>query len=156
MAAAVPAGGRLAHWVLRVSELKPTLTFFQKVFGMTVIRHEENAKACDMTCNGRYNNSWSKTMVGYKGRLEDKWFCLELTYNYGVKGYAADDGLIGFSMGVAGRAGVEEVLGRAGELGYRVEGGRDLGVNLRGRGGMGGEVWGLEVWGTRFFGSVGI
>ena len=113
--------GRLAHWVLRVSELKPTLSFFKNVFGMAVIRHEENAKACDMTCNGRYNNSWSKTMVGYPGKLEDKYFCLELTYNYGVKRYDEDGGLVGISMGVDD---VDGVVKKAEEMGYKIGGSR--------------------------------
>jgi hypothetical protein len=37
--------GFALHWVYRCSELKPTLEFLQTVFGMTVLRHEENAQA---------------------------------------------------------------------------------------------------------------
>ena len=64
-AAQDPAAGRSAHWVLRVTDLERSLAFYASVFGMAVIRHEENAAACPITCNGDYATPWSKTMVGY-------------------------------------------------------------------------------------------
>ena len=71
-----PMTARCAHYVIRNSDLLAGTKFFDQVFGMKVIRHEENAEPCDITCNGRYNNAWSKTMVGYK--TEDIAYCLEV------------------------------------------------------------------------------
>jgi hypothetical protein len=34
------------------------------VFGMRVIRHEENDAPCPITCNGEFQAAWSKTMIG--------------------------------------------------------------------------------------------
>jgi hypothetical protein len=50
-----------------------------------VLRHEEFAETCAAACNGKYNNRWSKTMVGYGDESTN--FTIELTYNYGVKSY---------------------------------------------------------------------
>jgi len=61
---------RAAHWVIRTSDLKVTLDFFTGVFGLKVLRHEENDKPCPITCNGDSPTAWSKTMVGYD--TEDK------------------------------------------------------------------------------------
>ena len=44
-------------------DLKKSTQFLEEVFGMCVIRHEENAAACAITCNGKFNRPWSKTMV---------------------------------------------------------------------------------------------
>ena len=74
---------RHAHWVLRTSSLQRSLEFFAAVFGMKVIRHEENDAACPITCNGRLDASWSKTMVGFA--TEDVAYALELTYTYGTR-----------------------------------------------------------------------
>ena len=74
---------RHAHWVLRTSSLRRSLDFFTAVFGMKVIRHEENDAACPITCNGRLDASWSKTMVGFA--TEDVAYALELTYTYGTR-----------------------------------------------------------------------
>jgi len=71
--------------------LANTLQFLQGVLKMKVIRHEENPEACPVTCNGLYNASWSKTMVGFG--TEDKTYALEVTYNYGVKRYPRGNGL---------------------------------------------------------------
>ncbi|CAD7949240.1 unnamed protein product [Amoebophrya sp. A120] len=95
--AAVPRN-RMAHWVLRVTELEKTVEFFKTVFGMVTIRHEENPAACKITCNGRFDRPWSKTMMGYQGHTEDKWYCLELTYNYGVRKYDVDNGIRAISI----------------------------------------------------------
>jgi catechol 2,3-dioxygenase-like lactoylglutathione lyase family enzyme len=37
--------GYALHWVFRTSELQPKLDFLQNVFGMKVLRHEENTAA---------------------------------------------------------------------------------------------------------------
>jgi len=37
--------GYALHWVFRNSQLKPTLTFLEQVFGMKLLRHEENPQA---------------------------------------------------------------------------------------------------------------
>jgi len=42
---AMPMNGFALHWVFRVSRLQPTLEFLSKVFGMRVLRHEENSDA---------------------------------------------------------------------------------------------------------------
>eukprot|EP00746_Dinoflagellata_sp_MGD_P076327 gnl/MRDRNA2_/MRDRNA2_30739_c0_seq1.p1 gnl/MRDRNA2_/MRDRNA2_30739_c0~~gnl/MRDRNA2_/MRDRNA2_30739_c0_seq1.p1 ORF type:complete len:306 (-),score=58.11 gnl/MRDRNA2_/MRDRNA2_30739_c0_seq1:86-1003(-) len=89
---------RAAHWVIRCSDLKPALNFYKEVLGMVVIRHEENAEPCAITCNGRYNNAWSKTMVGWPQHYEDEWYCLEVTYNYGVLNYETDNALMAFGV----------------------------------------------------------
>lgn len=99
---------RAAHWVIRCGDLRKSYSFFRDVFGFTCIRHEENNEPCGITsvrlvgppppflpprafmrapcsrhwparrCNGRFNNAWSKTMVGVRGHLEDAWYCLEV------------------------------------------------------------------------------
>jgi len=62
------------------------------------LRHEENKEPCEITCNGRYNNAWSKTMCGVKDRSEDIAYALEVTYNYGVKEYERGNGFMRFGM----------------------------------------------------------
>jgi hypothetical protein len=83
---------RLLHWVIRSSNLRRTLAFLtdRSVCNLRVLRHEENAAACPITCNGRSGRPWSKTMVGW-GR-EDSRFCLEVTCSYGVQSYPKQDG----------------------------------------------------------------
>ena len=84
---------RALHWVLRTSDLAKSLHFYQKILGMKIFRHEEMTTPCEITCNGHgYNNSWSKTMVGY-ANTENDGYALELTYNYGVRSYPAGAGL---------------------------------------------------------------
>lgn len=114
---------RGAHWVIRCSDLKPTLTFFKEVFGLVTIRHEENSEPCKITCNGRYNSAWSKTMVGWPQHYEDEWYCLEVTYNYGVLSYEKDNALMSFGMCVDS---VEKALEKAQSLGFAVEDGRTI------------------------------
>jgi catechol 2,3-dioxygenase-like lactoylglutathione lyase family enzyme len=41
----VVRNGYALHWVFRVSDLAPSLTFLKDVFGMKVLRHEENTSA---------------------------------------------------------------------------------------------------------------
>lgn len=112
------AAPRAAHWVIRCSDLKPTVTFFREVFACVTLRHEENAEPCQISCNGRYNSAWSKTMVGWPQHYEDEWYCLEITYNYGVLSYETDNSLISFGMCVDN---VDQAIAKAKELGYTVE-----------------------------------
>ena len=104
---------RPLHWVIRVSDLRATLRFAQEVMGMKVLRHEEHDSACPITCNGRFDTPWSKTMVGYAP--EDTSYTLELTYNYGVSHYERGTGLQSFALRVPH---VDAALRRAKALGY--------------------------------------
>jgi len=83
--------GPAAHYVIRTSDLNATLSFTSAVLGLRVLRHEENPEACPITCNGAYAVPWSKTMVGTAPEHEA--YALEVTYNYGVEGYARGKGL---------------------------------------------------------------
>jgi len=109
------SAGRSLHWVIRNSNLQPALQFFDKVLGLCVLRHEENAEPCDITCNGSCRTAWSKTMMGYHGREEDFAYALEVTYNYGVEGYEKGSGLQRMGMFVSD---VDAALGAAKELGF--------------------------------------
>ena len=84
------SGDRAAHYVLRSSDLNATLSFLTTVLGMHVLRHEENPQRCPITCNGPFNNAWSKTMVGYAPEHEA--YALEITYNYGKSSYGGSAG----------------------------------------------------------------
>lgn len=77
--------GRGLHWVFKIADREKTIHFYRDVLGMTVLRHEEFDAGCEATCNGPYDNKWSKTMIGYGS--EDTEFVFELTYNYGITGY---------------------------------------------------------------------
>jgi len=112
------SAGRSLHWVIRNSNLQPALQFFDKVLGLCVLRHEENAKPCDITCNGSCRTAWSKTMMGYKGREEDFAYALEVTYNYGVEGYEKGSGLQKMGIFVAD---VDAALAASKELGFEVD-----------------------------------
>lgn len=79
-------GSRALHWVLKIGNLKDSLSFFENVLGLRVLRHEEFDSGCEATCNGPYGGAWSKTMIGYGPEVDN--FALELTYNYGIDGYA--------------------------------------------------------------------
>lgn len=76
---------RALHWVLKIGNLKKSMSFYEDVFGLKVLRHEEFETGCEATCNGPYGGQWSKTMIGYGPEKEN--FALELTYNYGIDGY---------------------------------------------------------------------
>eukprot|EP01117_Protostelium_nocturnum_P007440 TRINITY_DN2661_c0_g1_i1.p1 TRINITY_DN2661_c0_g1~~TRINITY_DN2661_c0_g1_i1.p1 ORF type:complete len:301 (+),score=109.19 TRINITY_DN2661_c0_g1_i1:70-972(+) len=76
---------RILHWVFKVSDLKAWLDFSSDLLKSKVYRHEEFDAGCEATCNGPYQGSWSKTMVGPSD--EKKHFCIELTYNYGISEY---------------------------------------------------------------------
>lgn len=108
--------GRTAHWVIRCADLKPFLEFASACFGMKVIRHEENSEPCDITCNGRYNSAWSKTMVGYND--EAFAYCLEVAYNYGVYEYDKGNALLSIGIAVPD---VAATLNTAKTMGYAVE-----------------------------------
>ena len=101
LAAPSPPPPRAIHYVIRVSELEEVLEFTDKVLGMKVLRHEENAAACEITCNGDFDNAWSKTMVGYGPESEG--YALELTYNYGVRSYKEGNALESILIAVPGR-----------------------------------------------------
>jgi catechol 2,3-dioxygenase-like lactoylglutathione lyase family enzyme len=74
--------------------LESVLFFFEKNFGLEVLRHEEFAEGCKATCNGPYGGAWSKTMVGSRARGGEKGgFALELTHNYGIGEYARGNDL---------------------------------------------------------------
>ena len=49
------------------------------------MRHEEFNQGCEASCNGKFDRPWSKTMMGLNNEKDD--FAVELTYNYGIKGY---------------------------------------------------------------------
>jgi catechol 2,3-dioxygenase-like lactoylglutathione lyase family enzyme len=76
---------RALHYVFRIANREASYKFYTEVLGMKVLRHEEFTEGCKATCNGPYDNMWSKTMIGYGS--EDEHFVLELTYNYTVHGY---------------------------------------------------------------------
>ena len=61
------------------------MAFYEEVFGMKVLRHEEFNQGCEATCNGPYARPWSKTMIGFASELDS--FVFELTYNYGIHSY---------------------------------------------------------------------
>jgi len=73
------------HWVLKSGNLKKSIQFYVETLGMSLLRHEEFAAACEASCNGKYNNPWSKSMIGYGSETEN--FALEVVYNYGTKKY---------------------------------------------------------------------
>ena len=67
------------HGLLQLSErLGQNLTdlqrreFTDKVLGMKVLRHEENEAACEITCNGDFDNAWSKTIAGGRRRTRGR------------------------------------------------------------------------------------
>jgi len=113
----IDPAGRSLHWVIRNSDLEPSLNFFGDVLGLCVLRHEENTKPCDMTCNGKSPTPWSKTMMGYKGREEDFAYALEVTYNYGVSQYEKGNGLQKIGIFVTN---LESAVEAAGKLGFDV------------------------------------
>ena len=113
------SGQRAIHWVIRVTDLEATLNFTSNVLGMKVLRHEENDKACELTCNGDFESEWSKTMVGYGP--EDKNYVLELTYNYRVKHYDVGNGIDRFVIRLPEGVLPTSKLSEAKSYGYNVE-----------------------------------
>ncbi|XP_074598246.1 glyoxalase 1 [Brevipalpus obovatus] len=76
---------RALHFCLKIGNRPKSIRFYRDILGMTVLRHEEFDEGCAATCNGPYQNAWSKTMIGY-GPENDN-FILELTYNYPIPSY---------------------------------------------------------------------
>lgn len=113
---------RVVHWVIRVSDLSETVAFTTDVLGMKVLRHEENAEPCPLTCNGVFDTPWSKTMVGYGP--EDSAYALELTYNYGIESYDKGGGLQRFIIKMED---AKAALERAKTRGHAVVGNRVIG-----------------------------
>ncbi|XP_014240410.1 glyoxalase domain-containing protein 4 [Cimex lectularius] len=85
--------GRALHFVFKIGDRAESAKFYRDILGMKVLRHEEFSEGCEATCNGPYQNRWSKTMVGYGA--EDTHFVLELVYNYGVKEYQRGNDFLG-------------------------------------------------------------
>jgi len=79
------SGRRALHYVLKIGDRDASVKFYRDLLGMKPLRHEEFDGMCEATCNGPYDNKWSKTMIGYGP--EDTDFVLELTYNYTVGSY---------------------------------------------------------------------
>lgn len=75
---------RLLHWVYKVKNLKSFLKKLHSELGLKVLRHEEFNTICEATCNGNFDNAWSKTMAALGD--EKQHFALELVYNYAKKG----------------------------------------------------------------------
>ena len=76
---------RALHFVLKIGDRSSMMGFLKNTLGMKVLRHEEFDSGCKATCNGPYQNKWSKTMIGYGP--ESCNFVLEITYNYPVDKY---------------------------------------------------------------------
>jgi catechol 2,3-dioxygenase-like lactoylglutathione lyase family enzyme len=82
---------RALHWVFKDPDRRKTYEFYRTVLGMKVLRHEEFDSECKASCNGPYDNRWSKTMYGFGP--ESEYFACELTYNYPIKKYALGNDL---------------------------------------------------------------
>ena len=105
---------RSLHWVLKIGNLKRSIDFYDKVCNMKILRHEEFNTSCNAKCNGDFGDRpWSKTMIGYGDERE--YFALELTYNYGIKGYQRGNDLKYIGLNIT-----ETGLNNAIDLGYKV------------------------------------
>jgi len=82
---AVNGAARHLHYSLKISDRTKSYEFFVKVLGMKVLQHVENDSGCKAECNGKFDNAWSKTVVGYGDQKHD--YAFELIYNYGVTSY---------------------------------------------------------------------
>ncbi len=91
------SGRRALHFVLKIGDRPAMMDFLKNALGMKVLRHEEFDKGCEATCNGPYQNKWSKTMIGYGP--ENCNFVLEITYNYPVDKYRLGNDILGISIG---------------------------------------------------------
>ncbi|GAU94100.1 hypothetical protein RvY_05932 [Ramazzottius varieornatus] len=94
------AARRPLHYVFKLAEREKTIKFYTDILGMKVLRHEEFSEGCEATCNGPYNNAWSKTMIGYGS--EDDHFVVELTYNYGIKEYERSNDFLKLTIHLEG------------------------------------------------------
>mmetsp|Transcript_105202 Transcript_105202/g.307541 ORF Transcript_105202/g.307541 Transcript_105202/m.307541 type:complete len:416 (-) Transcript_105202:61-1308(-) len=106
--------GRRTRLRLMTTDLNSSLTFYSKVLGMRILRHEEHTLPCKMTCNGPYNTNWSRTVVGYEPEVTN--FALELVYNYGVSNYSQGGALRAIAL--RSTYPVERALEIAAGLGY--------------------------------------
>eukprot|EP01083_Nonionella_stella_P048150 128937_1 len=103
---------RSLHWVIKIGNLEKSVAFYTKIFGMKVLRHEEFDSGCDAKCNGDFDRPWSKTMIGYLPETTN--FALELTYNYGIKGYQRGNDLRFIGLHIT-QNGMENAI----EMGYK-------------------------------------
>lgn len=94
------ASRRALHFVLKIGDRPAMIDFLKNTLGMKVLRHEEFEEGCEATCNGPYQNKWSKTMIGYGP--ESCHFVLELTYNYPVDKYRLGNDILGITVGAPG------------------------------------------------------
>lgn len=94
------ASRRALHFVLKIGDRPAMMDFLKNTLGMTVLRHEEFDKGCEATCNGPYQNKWSKTMIGYGPESSN--FVLEITYNYPIDKYRLGNDLLGITIGAPG------------------------------------------------------
>lgn len=90
----------MLHYVLKIGNRAANINFFRNILGMKVSRHEEFTEGCVATCNGPYDNRWSKTMLGYGP--ESSHFHVELIYNYGVTSYDLGNDFNGIKIKAAG------------------------------------------------------
>lgn len=88
---------RALHFVLKIGDRSSMMGFLKNTLGMKVLRHEEFDSGCKATCNGPYQNKWSKTMIGYGP--ENCNFVLEITYNYPVDKYRLGNDILGITIG---------------------------------------------------------
>lgn len=70
----------LLHWVFKIKNLQSVLELLKTELGLKVLRHEEFNTACEASCNGKFDNAWSKTMVGLGDEMSH--FAFELVFNY--------------------------------------------------------------------------
>lgn len=71
----------LLHWVFKIKNLQTVLELLYNELELKVLRHEEFNTACEASCNGKFDNAWSKTMVGLGDEMNH--FAFELVFNYG-------------------------------------------------------------------------
>lgn len=90
------AAKRTLHFVFKIGNRKDTIQFYRQALGMKVLRHEEFEEGCKASCNGPYDGTWSKTMIGYGP--EDDHFVCELTYNYGIGNYKHGNDYMGMTI----------------------------------------------------------
>mmetsp|Transcript_109975 Transcript_109975/g.342889 ORF Transcript_109975/g.342889 Transcript_109975/m.342889 type:complete len:412 (-) Transcript_109975:2-1237(-) len=106
--------GRHTHLRLFTAHLNSSLDFYRQVLGMRVLRHEEHTVPCKTTCNGPFNTSWSRTVIGYEPEVTN--FALELVSNYGVMNYSQGEALRTITL--RSTYPVSVALARAASLGY--------------------------------------
>lgn len=91
---------RALHFVLKIGDRQAMMDFLKNTLGMQVLRHEEFDQGCEATCNGPYQNKWSKTMIGYGAESSN--FVLEITYNYPIDKYKLGNDILGITIGAPG------------------------------------------------------